>query len=110
VALRSRHIVVLLVVASAALAAGASVRPALAVEPVHSPPSCGPLACYYPSFLKEAYDFPTGKDAPTGAGVRTAVTARFPVRPSPCAHPFRADAGDRCVACRWTDGAAFECR
>jgi subtilase family serine protease len=77
VALRSRHIVVLLVVASAALAAGASVRPALAVEPVHSPPSCGQLACYYPSFLKEAYDFPTGKDAPTGAGQTIVVVTAY---------------------------------
>jgi len=93
VALRSRHIVVSLAVVSAALvgAAGASalsLRPSVAVLPAlriseasaqaaHSSPTCGPFACYYPSFLKEAYDFPTGKDAPTGAGQTIVVVTAY---------------------------------
>jgi subtilase family serine protease len=92
VALRLRHTVVLLALVPAALvaAAGASalplppaaVLPALtiseaAARAAHTAPSCGPFACYYPSFLKEAYDFPTGKDAPTGAGQTIVVVTAY---------------------------------
>lgn len=75
-ALRSRHMVVSLIGVSAALAA-ASALPAAAAPPVHSAPTCGPLACYYPPFLKEAYDFPAGKDAPTGAGQTIVVVTAY---------------------------------
>jgi subtilase family serine protease len=32
------------------------------------PPNGGTIVCYSPSFLRDAYDFPGGKKAPTGAG------------------------------------------
>jgi subtilase family serine protease len=48
-----------------------------AAQAAHSSPTCGPFACYYPSFLKEAYDFPTGKDAPTGAGQTIVVVTAY---------------------------------
>jgi subtilase family serine protease len=92
VALRLRHFVVLLALVPAALVAvvGASAQPlppvgvvpALAISEAaasaaHSAPMCGTLACYYPPFLKEAYDFPTGKDAPTGAGQTIVVVTAY---------------------------------
>jgi subtilase family serine protease len=94
VALRRRHFVGLLALVSAALVAvaGASAQsvppvgvvPALtiseaAASAAHSAPVCGPqaLSCYYPSFLKQAYDFPTGKDAPTGVGQTIVVVTAY---------------------------------
>jgi subtilase family serine protease len=92
VALRLRHTVVLLALLPAALvaAAGASGQPLpsvvalpaltiseAAARTAHVSPSCGQFACYYPSFLKEAYDFPTGKDAPTGAGQTIVVVTAY---------------------------------
>jgi subtilase family serine protease len=94
VALRLRHFVVLLALVPASLVAvaGASAQPLPSVGVVpaltiseaaasaaHNAPVCGPLAlvCYYPSFLKQAYDFPTGKDAPTGAGQTIVVVAAY---------------------------------
>jgi subtilase family serine protease len=94
VALRWRHFVGLLALLSAALVAvaGASAQslppvgvvPALtiseaAASAAHSAPVCGPqaLTCYYPSFLKQAYDFPTGKDAPTGVGQTIVVVTAY---------------------------------
>jgi subtilase family serine protease len=92
VALRLRHFVGLLALVSAALVAvaGASAQPLSSVGAVpaltiseaaasaaHSAPVCGTLACYYPSFLKEAYDFPTGKDAPTGVGQTIVVVTAY---------------------------------
>jgi hypothetical protein len=92
VALRLRHFVVLLALVPVALvaAAGASalplpsvgVIPALtiseaAASAAHSAPVCGTLTCYYPPFLKDAYDFPTGKDAPTGAGQTIVVVTAY---------------------------------
>src|SRR5438128_5379507 len=92
VALRLRHFVVLLALVPAALVAvaGASAQPlpsvgvipALAISEAaasaaHSAPVCGTLACYYPTYLKQAYDFPTGKDAPTGAGQTIVVVTAY---------------------------------
>jgi subtilase family serine protease len=92
VALRWRHFVGLLALVPAALvvAAGASALPLpsvaalpaltiseAAARSAHVSPTCGPFTCYYPSFLKEAYDFPTGKDAPTGAGQTIVVVTAY---------------------------------
>jgi subtilase family serine protease len=94
VALRWRHFVGLLALVSAALvaSAGASAQPLppvgvvpaltiseAAASAAHSAPVCGPqaLTCYYPSFLKQAYDFPTGKDAPTGVGQTIVVVTAY---------------------------------
>jgi subtilase family serine protease len=92
VALRLRHFVGLLALVSAALvavgAASAQQLPSVGVIPAltiseaaasaaHSAPVCGTLACYYPSFLKQAYDFPTGKDAPSGAGQTIVVVTAY---------------------------------
>ena len=93
VALRLRHFVVLLALVSAALVAAVGASAALPLPPAvalpaltiseaaaraaHIAPTCGPLACYYPSFLKEAYDFPAGKDAPTGAGQTIVVVTAY---------------------------------
>jgi subtilase family serine protease len=35
------------------------------------------LVCYTPSYLRDAYDFPTGKNAPTGAGQTIVVVTAF---------------------------------
>ena len=80
---RLRFVVWLSLVAALCAAASASaspMRPALtnlpfgqisaaAAKSAQQTPVCpNGLVCYTPSFLRDAYDFPTGKHAPTGAG------------------------------------------
>ena len=36
-----------------------------------------PVVCYTPSFLRDAYDFPTGKHAPTGAGQTIVIVTAY---------------------------------
>jgi subtilase family serine protease len=41
------------------------------------PPNGGTIVCYSPSFLRDAYDFPTGKNAPTGAGQTILIVTAY---------------------------------
>jgi subtilase family serine protease len=80
-----------LVVALCAASAAAAVpmRPALSGVPFNQisdaaakaalqTPICpNGFVCYTPSFLREAYDFPTGRNAPTGAGQTIVVVTAF---------------------------------
>ena len=78
--------------ASASLASGATMRPAIA-----PPTSFAPLStlvrtavdaficpngglCYFPSALQRAYDFPAGAGAPTGAGQTIVVVVAYGAR------------------------------
>jgi subtilase family serine protease len=54
---------------------------AAAAQAAHQTPLCPPnggtIVCYSPSFLRDAYDFPTGKNAPTGAGQTILIVTAY---------------------------------
>jgi subtilase family serine protease len=73
----------------ASVASGATVRPTVAPPTTFAPLSTlvrssvdafvcpnGGL-CYFPSALRQAYDFPTGPDAPTGAGQTIVIVTAY---------------------------------
>jgi subtilase family serine protease len=89
---RLRFVVWLPLVAALCAASAASavpMRPALAGVPftqisagaaraAHQTPICpNGLVCYSPSYLRQAYDFPTADNAPTGAGQTIVVVTAF---------------------------------
>jgi subtilase family serine protease len=89
---RLRFVVWLSLVAALCAAASASaspMRPALtnlpfsqispaAAKSAQQTPVCpNGLVCYTPSFLRDAYDFPTGKHAPTGAGQTIVIVTAY---------------------------------
>ena len=41
------------------------------------PPNGGTIVCYSPSFLRDAYDFPTGRNTPTGAGQTILIVTAY---------------------------------
>ncbi len=41
------------------------------------PPNGGTIVCYSPSFLRDAYDFPTGRNAPDGAGQTILIVTAY---------------------------------
>jgi subtilase family serine protease len=82
----------LLALCAAGSAAATPMRPALTTIPftqisaaaakaAHQTPLCPPnggtIVCYSPSFLRDAYDFPTGKNAPTGAGQTIVIVTAY---------------------------------
>jgi subtilase family serine protease len=82
----------LLALCAAGSAAATPMRPALTTLPftqisaaaakaAHQTPLCPPnggtIVCYSPSFLRDAYDFPTGKNAPTGAGQTILIVTAY---------------------------------
>ena len=49
-----------------------------AAKAAQTVPTCpGGIVCYHPSFLKDAYDFPSGRFAPTGAGQTILVVTSY---------------------------------
>ena len=65
-------------------AAGSYVAPAVARGTPTCPAGDGSsLVCYTPAFIQQAYDYPTGHDAPTGAGQTIVVVEPTAARPSP---------------------------
>src|SRR5258706_5646024 len=48
-----------------------------AVQTPICPVPTGPVVCYHPVQLSQAYDFPTGQNAPTGAGQTIIVVTAF---------------------------------
>jgi subtilase family serine protease len=100
VTLRVRHLVlavgvVLTALVAASTAAAVPLEPAVAIVPAVSisdaaaqaakaAPTCpgGPsnpdgIVCYHPSFLRDAYDFPSGRRGPTGAGQTIVVVTSY---------------------------------
>jgi subtilase family serine protease len=89
--MRSRYLaVVVLAAAAAALAAGAAhatpFQPAsddvlftpLSRHDVQQAPTCqNGLLCYTPQMIQQAYDFPKGRSAPTGAGETVVVVTAY---------------------------------
>ncbi len=82
----------LLALCAAGGAAATPMRPALttipftqisaaAAQAAHQiplcPPNGGTIVCYSPSFLRDAYDFPTGNNAPTGAGQTILIVTAY---------------------------------
>jgi subtilase family serine protease len=82
----------LLALCAAGSAAATPMRPALTTLPFAQissaaakaalqtplcPPNGGTIVCYSPSFLRDAYDFPTGKNAPTGAGQTILIVTAY---------------------------------
>jgi subtilase family serine protease len=83
---------VVLAACAAGSAAASPMRPALtnlpfaqisdaaakaALQTPLCPPNGGTIVCYSPSFLRDAYDFPTGKKAPTGAGQTILIVTAY---------------------------------
>ena len=91
--LRLRHLVLAVAIATTALLAASTASavrftpatqmvPAISISDATAKssktvPNCGGAVCYHPSFLRDAYDFPTGHGAPTGAGQTILIVTSY---------------------------------